>query len=128
VRSIAAHLAGDEIAADEVQLVLPETGVCSSTNALSDEEIAAGVAALGGCCDPAHEAEAVRSDRAVVLAKVTSDPALQASLRTVRLGFATGVPNGRAGDAAEAADAAESTGSPLALTDVSAGRSGGCCG
>ena len=29
VRSIAAHLAGDEAAADEVQLVLPETGVCS---------------------------------------------------------------------------------------------------
>jgi hypothetical protein len=29
VRSIAAHLAGDETAADEVQLVLPETGVCS---------------------------------------------------------------------------------------------------
>jgi hypothetical protein len=30
VRSIAAHLAGDELAADEVQLVLPETGVCSA--------------------------------------------------------------------------------------------------
>ena len=33
VRSIAAHLAGDDAAADEVQLVLPETGVCSSRNA-----------------------------------------------------------------------------------------------
>jgi hypothetical protein len=41
VRSIAAHLAGDDAAADEVQLVLPETGVCSSTNALSDAELAA---------------------------------------------------------------------------------------
>ena len=30
VRSIAAHLAGDHLAADEVQLVLPETGVCSA--------------------------------------------------------------------------------------------------
>jgi hypothetical protein len=29
VRSIAAHLAGDDTAADEVRLVLPETGVCS---------------------------------------------------------------------------------------------------
>jgi thioredoxin reductase len=51
VRSIAAHLAGDEVAADEVQLVLPETGVCSSGNALSDEEIAAGLQDTGGCCD-----------------------------------------------------------------------------
>jgi hypothetical protein len=125
VRSIAAHLAGDEAAADEVQLVLPETGVCSSTNALSDEEIAAGVQALGGCCDPAEAAEALRSDPAALIEKVTSDPELQASLRTVRLGFATGVPNGRAGDAAEPAEA---TSSPLVLTDVSAGRSGGCCG
>jgi thioredoxin reductase len=41
VRSIAAHLAGDDTAADEVHLVLPETGVCSSTNALSDEDLAA---------------------------------------------------------------------------------------
>jgi thioredoxin reductase len=31
VRSIAAHLAGDSAAADEVRLVLPETGVCSAT-------------------------------------------------------------------------------------------------
>ena len=35
-----AHLAGDDAAADEVQLVLPETGVCSSSNALSDDELA----------------------------------------------------------------------------------------
>ena len=34
VRSVVAHLAGDDAAADEVQLVLPETGVCSSGNAL----------------------------------------------------------------------------------------------
>ena len=31
VRSIAAHLAGDETAADEVRLILPETGVCSAS-------------------------------------------------------------------------------------------------
>jgi len=49
VRSIAAHLAGDEQAADEVQLVLPETGVCSSGNALSDEELTAGARAAGSC-------------------------------------------------------------------------------
>ena len=30
VRSVAAHLAGDEAAANEVRLVLPETGVCTT--------------------------------------------------------------------------------------------------
>jgi thioredoxin reductase len=41
VRSIAAHLAGDRAAADDVRLVLPETGVCNATL----EEVAP-----GGCC------------------------------------------------------------------------------
>lgn len=41
VRSIAAFLAGDLAAADEVQLELPETGVCSSDLATGDD---------GGCC------------------------------------------------------------------------------
>ena len=43
VRSIAAHLAGDEAAASDVRLVLPETGVCSTN-------IAAEIAANAGCC------------------------------------------------------------------------------
>ena len=81
VRSIVAHLAGDDAAADEVQLVLPETGACSSSNALSDDEVAAGVTPDGGCCSPAPAAVA------------------PLELQTLRLGFATGVPNGRAGDA-----------------------------
>src|SRR3546814_3202733 len=42
VRSIAAALAGDMTAADDVQLDLPETGVCSSD---PDED--------GGCCEAA---------------------------------------------------------------------------
>jgi thioredoxin reductase len=108
VRSIVAHLAGDERAADEVQLVLPETGVCSSSNALSDEQVAAGDEVPAACCG-APEAEA-----AVEVAE---------SLERIRLGFATGVPGGRAGDAAAA-------GVPVALglVDVSTSRSGGCCG
>ena len=81
VRSIVAHLAGDHAAADEVQLVLPETGVCSSSNALSDDEVATSASADDGCCGPAPAAAA------------------PFELQTVRLGFATGVPNGRAGDA-----------------------------
>ena len=42
-RSVAAHLAGDEAAANDVRLVLPETGVCSTN-------IAAEIAASGACC------------------------------------------------------------------------------
>lgn len=44
VRSVVAALAGDLRAADDVQLVLPETGVCSTD--LGDAPQAAG----GGCC------------------------------------------------------------------------------
>ncbi|HSE09850.1 MAG TPA: NAD(P)-binding domain-containing protein [Nocardioidaceae bacterium] len=44
VRSIAAALAGDLEAADAVELVLPETGVCSATLPLTDDESG------GGCC------------------------------------------------------------------------------
>ena len=43
VRSVAAHLAGDEAAAKDVRLVLPETGVCSTNSA-------AEIAASEGCC------------------------------------------------------------------------------
>jgi thioredoxin reductase len=55
VRSIAAVLAGDLDAADEVQLVLPETGVCSVSLPLAEE-----TAGAGGCCGPAVPAEAHR--------------------------------------------------------------------
>ncbi len=41
VRSIVAELAGDHVAARQVQLVLPETGVCSTTPS---------AASAGGCC------------------------------------------------------------------------------
>jgi hypothetical protein len=43
VRSIAAHLAGDEAAANDVRLVLPETGVCYTN-------LASSIAADEGCC------------------------------------------------------------------------------
>ncbi len=53
VRSIAAALAGDMAAADDVQLDLPETGVCSS-NLKDGESCAAPEAerAAGSCCAP----------------------------------------------------------------------------
>lgn len=45
VRSISAHLAGDAAAANDVRLILPETGVCNATL----EEVAPG----GDCCEGA---------------------------------------------------------------------------
>lgn len=105
VRSIVAHLAGDDAAGDEVRLVLPETGVCSSTNALSDEELEAGATPDGGCCGPAPAA------------------VVPLELQTVRLGFATGVPNGRAGDGGGGASA---PGVPLIGAEDT--RAGSCCG
>jgi len=52
VRSIAAALAGDLEAADAVELVLPETGVCSSDLALTDD-------GSGSCCGTAADAAPV---------------------------------------------------------------------
>jgi hypothetical protein len=43
VRSVAAHLAGDDAAANDVRLVLPETGVCSAALPGVTE-------AASGCC------------------------------------------------------------------------------
>jgi hypothetical protein len=70
VRSIAAHLAGDEDAARRVELVLPETGVCTgpATPRITVKAIAAAsccgaeaapveaVATTSGCCTPASAA------------------------------------------------------------------------
>ena len=44
VRSIVAEIAGDQEAARKVELVLPETGVCSGPGPLAD------LAASAGCC------------------------------------------------------------------------------
>jgi thioredoxin reductase len=46
-RSVVAALAGDWTAARDVQLDLPETGVCNSNPVVSDDTVAA---AGGGCC------------------------------------------------------------------------------
>lgn len=58
VRSIAAALAGNRAAADDVRLVLPETGVCSTDLGGSCDLPAPGVEELG-CCAPAVTEEPV---------------------------------------------------------------------
>ncbi|MCC3763439.1 NAD(P)-binding domain-containing protein [Glycomyces sp. TRM65418] len=76
VRSIAAALAGDREAADQVRLALPETGVCSSSPALDATSIADAEEAAD-CCG--------------------SSAAVEAPAR----GLATGVLHGRAGERVE---------------------------
>jgi hypothetical protein len=49
VRSIAASIAGDQEAAERVELTLPETGVCGGAG-LFDEPAAAQAGTGGGCC------------------------------------------------------------------------------
>jgi thioredoxin reductase len=128
VRSIAAHLAGDDVAAAEVQLVLPETGVCSSSNALSDEELTAGVQPDSSCCGPVGTVQGDDGAEAAAGCGTTAEPETAASLERLRLGFATGVPNGRAGDAVDESAPPARAPEPLALADVSSRPSGGCCG
>ena len=50
IRSVVAEIAGDHEAADRVELVLPETGVCGGSG-LFDEQ------PDGGCCGPAAAAD-----------------------------------------------------------------------
>jgi thioredoxin reductase len=61
VRSVAAHLAGDEAAANDVRLVLPETGVCSSDLAPSIAATCCGGPApanVDACCADDAKAKA----------------------------------------------------------------------
>lgn len=55
VRSVVAALDGDLVAAERVDLVLPETGVCNGAGAFDDTEALADLGAAGGagCCGPA---------------------------------------------------------------------------
>jgi hypothetical protein len=51
VRSIAAAIDGDQEAAERVELVLPETGVCGGAGVFDDPDSSA----EGGCCGAAAE-------------------------------------------------------------------------
>ena len=51
IRSVAAAIAGDRETSERVELVLPETGVCSG-GGLIDGSV--GVPSGGGCCGPAE--------------------------------------------------------------------------
>lgn len=98
VRSVVAALAGDRAAAEEVQLVLPETGVCSVNAAGQD------TAATGGCCGTPTGVDGLEVPGAAHRARPEGVPAQ---------GFATGVAGG-------------GTVALLALTDVGTSDAGGC--
>ena len=68
-RSVVAALAGDWAAARDVQLDLPETGVCNSNPVVGEDTVAAG----GGCC---------------------AAPAAEAAITSAGKGLATGVAGG----------------------------------
>jgi hypothetical protein len=63
VRSIAAAIAGDHEAAAKVELVLPETGVCSGPGPLAASSCGVPVpaASVSGCCGPAAKVETRKS-------------------------------------------------------------------
>lgn len=64
VRSIVAAIAGDQEAAERVELVLPETGVCSADIGSSCDAPSVGAVAAdsSGCCEPAPAVEAAEPE------------------------------------------------------------------
>jgi len=88
VRSIAAHLAGDHAAAKKVELVLPETGICSTSYL---KELAAKDNCCGGppveeadaCCAADEKAKAKGDAGCGCAPKVTVTPAQDAACCTV---------------------------------------------
>ena len=61
IRSIVAALAGDQAAADRVELVLPETGVCSADIGSSCDAPVADTAEAESCCGAPAEPVSIGS-------------------------------------------------------------------
>ncbi|HEY0776257.1 MAG TPA: FAD-dependent oxidoreductase [Nocardioidaceae bacterium] len=97
VRSIAAAIAGDLDAADAVELVLPETGVCSANLPLTDDESGG-----GGCCGTAEPTTVEDGAGFGDDATVADEQHRPLPVGLVPQGFATGLPGGRRLDLAPA--------------------------
>lgn len=103
VRSIAAALAGDRRAADQVELVLPETGVCSSdigTSCDAPSPAAAPQADAAGCGAASVPAEVVPAEAGC---GGTESPAQEEAVAccgsaAVLVGFPTGFAHGRSAE------------------------------
>jgi thioredoxin reductase len=91
VRSIAAALAGDQEAADDVQLVLPETGVCSTDLGGScDTEASAAGQGGSSCCAPEPVVAPAAAEAAGSSCCSAPEPAF--------LGIPTGLVHGRSAE------------------------------
>ncbi|PCC51300.1 FAD-dependent oxidoreductase [Brevibacterium aurantiacum] len=88
IRSIVAAIAGDRAAADRVELVLPETGVCAADIGSSCETTTATAPTADSavCCEPASAAEP---------APAADDTGCCAPAEPVTLGIPTGLEHGR---------------------------------
>jgi hypothetical protein len=69
VRSVVAAIAGDRVAADRVELELPETGVCSAPAALMRA-----VVASSSCCGPAPDASLQRAAASIGCSATAAGP------------------------------------------------------
>jgi hypothetical protein len=98
VRSIAAHLAGDEQAAADLQLDLPETGVCSSSTPVvaADGGVEIDESAGGSCCGTSAPQPVSISVGPGLSAGVSAGAGAVAGL-----GFTTGFLHGRSGETAQ---------------------------
>jgi hypothetical protein len=81
VRSVAAHLAGDEVAANDVRLVLPETGVCTTDIPGLELEASSccggpAVAASDACCADDAKAKAEGQSGCGCASAKAADPAV----------------------------------------------------
>ncbi|WP_208932984.1 FAD-dependent oxidoreductase [Rheinheimera sp. F8] len=83
-RSVVAAIAGDIVAADNVQLTLPQTGVCSSRPRADDGAVASGCCTpivyapaktAGSCCNPGAKSEQISpggADKTKAISQVSS--------------------------------------------------------
>ena len=93
VRSIAAALAGDQKAADDVQLVLPETGVCSTDLGGScDTDSSAANQGGSSCCAPEPAAAPAAG------AAEAADSSCCSAPEPAFLGIPTGLAHGRSAE------------------------------
>ena len=107
VRSIAAHLAGDVEAARRVELVLPETGVCSGAKPKVAVEAAAGAATTRSYCGgtTAMPGKATSAVPASGSTRASSVPAARTSRSSIRIGTPPRAGSAAAGAAKATADA-----------------------
>ncbi|GGK22808.1 flavoprotein [Pilimelia terevasa] len=126
-RSVAAALAGDFTAADDIQLDLPETGVCSSN--LNSDATAKDLADRHGI-DPAIPARLAAATLPLLAAAASTEAAVRAAADQIGLDGDLAV---RIAADATSTDTAGEGGLPSAaglitLAPAASGGGGGCCG